>query len=66
MKEQGLPVENYVAPNTLTNDDGEELYMPCSREGQKKLDAKAGNIKNVDDVPMTPREYMDGLSGSNY
>ena len=64
MKEQGLTVENYVAPNTLTNNDGEEL--DCSRDGQKKLDARAGNIKNVDDVPMTPRELMDGLSVSKY
>jgi hypothetical protein len=40
--------------------------MPCSREGQAKLDAKAGNIKNIDDVPMTPREIMDGIGGSSY
>ena len=66
MKETGLKAETYVQPNTLTNNEGEEINMPCSREGQAKLDAKAGNIKNIDDVPMTPREIMDGIGGSSY
>lgn len=43
MKEQGLPVENYVAPNTLTNGDGEEFEanIICSHEGHKKMDDRA-------------------------
>ena len=62
MKDTGLKVETYVQPKTLSNNEGEEIDMACSREGQAKLDAKAGNIKNIDDVPTTPRELMDGIN----
>ena len=68
MKEQGLPVENYVAPNTLTNGDGEEFEdnIICSHEGHKKMDDRAANVHNISTETSNHAHRVDMHGSSKY